>query len=143
MGAEKQYVVFRLEGQRYGASVDVVREVTYVTTVTRLPNTPAYVEGVVDLRGEVIPVINLRRRLGMPPGEQQEEERLMILTLGDRTAAVRVDGVDEVLSFPGEAILPPDPTVSLPGQEYVAGLARRDGEIVVMLDMAALLGPAS
>ncbi|HEY8346911.1 MAG TPA: chemotaxis protein CheW [Symbiobacteriaceae bacterium] len=106
MGAEKQYVVFRLEGQRYGASVDVVREVTCVTTVTRLPNAPAYVEGVVDLRGEVIPVINLRRRLG-------------------------------------EAILPPDPTVSLPGQEYVAGLARRHGEIVVMLDMAALLGSAS
>lgn len=143
MGAESQYVIFQLEGQQYGASVDVVREVTYMTAVTRLPNSPDYVEGVLDLRGEVMPVINLRRRLGISDREPQQDERLMVLTLGDRTAAVRVDRVDEVLSLPEEAVLPPDPATSLPGQEYVMGLVRRDGGIVVMLDMQAVVGSAT
>lgn len=143
MGAEKQYVVFRLQGQRYGAPIDIVREVTYLSQITRLPNTPAYVEGVVDLRGEVIPVVNLRRRLGMPAASEEGETRLMILTLGERSAAVMVDGVDQVLSLPAEGILPPDPATTLPGQDYVNGVVRSAGDLVVMLDLARLMSAAA
>jgi len=140
MAVEKQFVVFRLAGQRYGAPIDVVREVTYLTPVTPLPGAPAYVEGVVDLRGEVIPVINLHRRLGIPDGAEQEDRRLMVLTLGERPAAVIVDEVDQVLNLPAEAVLPPDPSVQVPGQAYVTGIARDGaGGLVVMLDLADLL----
>lgn len=140
MGVEKQFVIFRLAGQRYGAPIEVVREVTYLTSVTSLPNAPAHVEGVVDLRGEVIPVINLHRRLGIPDGEEQADRRLMVLTWGGRSAAVVVDEVDQVLNLPTEAVLPPDPAINLPGQAYVVGIARDGaGGLVVMLDLADLL----
>jgi len=140
MALEKQYVVFHLAGQRYGAPIEVVREVTYLTPVTPLPGAPAHVEGVVDLRGEVIPVINLHRRLGIPDGDAQGDRRLMVLSLGQRSAAVVVDEVDQVLNLPTEAVLPPDPSMHLPGQAYVSGIARDSGGgLVVMLDLGGLL----
>jgi purine-binding chemotaxis protein CheW len=108
VGTEQQYVVFRLMGQLFGAAIDVVREVTYLTPVTRLPNTPAYVEGVVDLRGEVLPVIDLRKRLGVAKEEAGSDSRLMILNLGERSAALIVEGVDQVRTISSEQIVAPD-----------------------------------
>lgn len=139
MGAEQQYVVFRLVGQLFGAAIDVVREVTHLTTVTRLPNTPEYVEGVIDLRGEVLPVISLRTRLGLPAKEADTDTRLMVLSLGERSTALIVDGVDQVLTLNQDEIVPPDAHVVLPGQDYVVGLARSGEALVVILNLARLM----
>lgn len=139
MGAEKQYVVFRLEGQRYGAPIDVVREVNYLTQVTRLPNTPAYVDGVIDLRGEILPVVNLRARLGLAPRAGDSDTRLMILNLGERSSALVVDGVDQVINLREEEIVPPDTGITLPGQDYVAGVSRTETGLVVILDLDRLM----
>ncbi|HYF76392.1 MAG TPA: chemotaxis protein CheW [Symbiobacteriaceae bacterium] len=139
MGAEQQYVVFRLMGQLFGAAIDVVREVNHLTAVTRLPNTPEYVEGVIDLRGEVLPVISLRRRLGLPAKEADADTRLMVLSLGERSAALVVDGVDQVLTLNQDEIVPPDAHVVLPGKDYVTGLARSGESLVVILNLARLM----
>jgi purine-binding chemotaxis protein CheW len=142
LGAERQYVVFRLEGQRYAAPIDVVREVTYMTPITRLPNTPSYVDGVMDLRGEILPVINLRARLGMPAREDSSETRLMILNLGAHSSALVVDGVEHVINLSEEQIVPPDAGIILPGQEYVRGTVRAMDSLVVILDLDRLLEQA-
>jgi purine-binding chemotaxis protein CheW len=140
MGAEQQYVVFRMVGQLYGASINVVREVNYLTPVTRLPNTPPYVEGVIDLRGEVLPVVDLRGRLGLPAREGGDQEaRLLILNLGDRSAALVVDGVDQVLNLGDEEIIAPDAHVTLAGKDYVTGVARSGEKLVVLLDLERLM----
>lgn len=139
MGAEQQYVVFRLMGQLFGAAIDVVREVTSLTPVTRLPNTPDFVEGVIDLRGEVLPVINLRKRLGAPLREADADARMMILSLGERSAAAVVDGVDQVLTLNTDQIIPPDAHVVMHGQDYVTGVARTGDSLVVILDLARLM----
>lgn len=139
MGAEQQYVVFRLMGQLFGAAIDVVREVNYLTPVTRLPNTPEFVEGVIDLRGEVLPVIDLRKRLHLPPREADAESRLMVLNLGERAAALIVDGVDQVLTLNSDQIVPPDSRVVLAGRDYVTGVARSGETLVVILDLARLM----
>lgn len=139
MGAEQQYVIFRMMGQLYGAPIDVVREVNYVTPVTRLPNTPAYVEGVIDLRGEILPVVDLRKRLGLAEREATQESRLMMLNLGDRSAALLVDGVDQVVTLNTEEIVAPDAHVVMPGRDYVTGVARSGEQLIVVLDLARLM----
>ncbi|MFS8640185.1 MAG: chemotaxis protein CheW, partial [Symbiobacteriaceae bacterium] len=97
--AAGQYVIFRLADQWYGADIAVVREVSYLTPVTRLPNTPHFVEGVIDLRGEVMPVIDMRKRLGLPARPADGDSRIMILTVGGLTAALVVDGVEQVATI--------------------------------------------
>ena len=136
---EKQYVAFRLAGQLYGAAIEVVREVNYQTGITRLPNTPAYVDGVMDLRGQILPVISLRRRLGLPDREHDGDTRLLILNLDDRSTALVVDGVDTVLTLDESSIIPPDAALTVAGQDYVIGVARAGEKLVVILDMARLM----
>ena len=143
VGAEKQYVVFRLEGQLYGAEISVVREVSYLTPITRLPNTPPYVEGVIDLRGEVMPVIDIRKRLGLPAREADGETRVMILSVRDMTSALVVDGVEQVLTLSDEQITAPDQRVTVAGQDYVVGVARSGEQLVIIMDLARMLNTAA
>jgi purine-binding chemotaxis protein CheW len=143
VGAEKQYVVFRLEGQLYGAEITVVREVSYLSPITRLPNTPSFVEGVIDLRGEVMPVIDIRKRLALPPREADGETRTLILNVGSMTAALVVDGVDQVLTLHDDQITPPDARVTLPGQDYVVGIARAGEKLVIIMDLARMINTAA
>lgn len=143
MGAEKQYVVFRLDGQFYGAEIGVVREVSHLSTITRLPNTPPFVEGVIDLRGEVMPVIDARRRLGLVTREADGQTRMMILDLGGMTAALVVDGVEQVLTLRDEQISPPDSRLTVAGQDYVVGVARSDEKLVIILDLARMIQTAA
>jgi purine-binding chemotaxis protein CheW len=133
-------VPFRLDGQRYGAPITLVREVGYMQAATRLPLTPDWVEGVIDLRGEVLPVINLRRRLGLPEKATTEETRLMVLTSGERSAALIVDEVDTVTALTEEQIGQPDPGL-LPGaEEYLTGVARTEDGLIVLIDLVRLIG---
>jgi purine-binding chemotaxis protein CheW len=133
-------VPFRLDGQRYAAPIHLVREVGYMQQTTRLPLTPDWVEGVVDLRGEVLPVINLRRRLGLPEKPATDETRLMVLSSGLRSAALIVDEVDTVVTLDEAQIGQPDPDL-LPGaEEYLTGVARTPEGLLVLIDLVRLVG---
>jgi purine-binding chemotaxis protein CheW len=143
MANERQYVVFYLANQPYAAAIDLIKEVTYMTTITRLPNTPTYVDGVMDLRGEVLPVIDLRKRLGLAERAHDANTRLMILNLGERSTALVVDRVDQVVTLADEGITAPDSAVIVAGQEYVIGVARADGRLLVLLDVSALMDLAA
>lgn len=139
MSTEQQYVIFELDGQSYGAGIHVVREVNLVAAVTRLPNTPAYVEGVIDLRGEIMPVIDLRKRLSLAAREADEDTRLMILALSSGPTALVVDAVDQVVTLADEAITSPGEGMTVAGHEYVTGVARVDDKLVVILDLISLI----
>jgi purine-binding chemotaxis protein CheW len=136
---EHQFVVFRLESQEYAVVVEAVREIVEPMPVTPLPNTPVFVEGVISLRGEVIPVIDLRRRLQMPPAAPGAETRIMIAELPNQTVGVRVDGVAEVIKLDEERIVEPDPAFTVAGREYVRGLVQAGARLVVVLDLPRLL----
>ncbi|WP_374713404.1 chemotaxis protein CheW [Symbiobacterium terraclitae] len=142
MAEASQYVIFRMDDQLYGADIAVVREVSYLTPVTRLPNAPHYVEGVIDLRGEVMPIIDLRKRLGLPGRPADGDTRIMVLSAGGITAAVIVDGVEQVISIDADTIAQPDSSVAVAGQDYVYGVARMDGRLVVLIDLSRLLSIA-
>jgi purine-binding chemotaxis protein CheW len=139
MSEARQFVIFVLDDQAYGAGIQVVREVNLVTAVTRLPRTPAYVEGVIDLRGEIMPVIDLRKRLALAEREADADTRLMILALSSGPVALVVDAVDHVITLADEAITAPGEGMTVAGHAYVTGVARVEDRLVVILDLVALI----
>lgn len=134
-----QLVVFQLGQELYGADISVVREVGPLQRVTRVPRTPRYVEGVTNLRGRVIPVIDLRRRLGLPVAAATKATRIAVAELEGGQVGMVVDSVLEVLRVPVSSIEPPSQLLSAIELEYVQGVAKADGRLIILLDLARVL----
>lgn len=139
MADERQYVVFLLEGQEYGAPIEAVREVGVYQTVTHLPATPDYVQGVINLRGQVIPVIDLRRRLGLPHRDAGADTRIMVMEGGNLTGMV-VDGVREVVRIRQEDIEPPEHMAGNISPTYLRGVAKLADRLILLVNVERLLG---
>lgn len=143
--AELRFLVFKLDGNEFALSIDAVDEVARVPEqITRLPKTPKFLEGVVNLRGVVLPVIDQRRRFDMPPSDGSAARRLVVVTSGDHHAGLIVDSVTEVLRCAPEAIQPaPDlmngDALALVGSVINLGAANR---MLLLLDPAELLSRA-
>lgn len=134
-----QVVVFQLGKEMYGADISVVREVGPLQRVTRVPRTPAYVEGVTNLRGRVIPVIDLRRRLGLPVTAATKATRIAVAEIDGGQVGMVVDAVVEVLRVPASVVEPPPPMFSKVERENVLGVAKVDGRLIILLDLARVL----
>lgn len=134
-----QLVVFQLGNELYGADISVVREVSPLQRVTRVPRTPKYIEGVTNLRGRVIPVVDLRRRLALPVSAATKSTRIAVAELEGGQVGMIVDAVLEVLRVPQSAIEPPAQLLSKVDSEYVHGVAKVNGRLIVLLDLARVL----
>jgi purine-binding chemotaxis protein CheW len=134
-----QLVVFQLGNELYGADISVVREVSPLQRVTRVPRTPKYIEGVTNLRGRVIPVVDLRRRLGLAVSAATKSTRIAVAELEGGQVGMVVDAVLEVLRVPASAIEPPSQLLSKVDAEYVQGVAKVDGRLIILLDLARVL----
>jgi purine-binding chemotaxis protein CheW len=138
---EEQFVVFRLAGEEYGVPIDAVHEIVRVPEqLTRVPRTPHFIEGVVNLRGAVLPVVDQRRRFQLPDTERNDRQRIMVFLIeGVRTGFI-VDAVSEVLKIP-RAVIGPAPDLGQDGGgavDRIANLAEAK-RIIMMLDVARLL----
>jgi purine-binding chemotaxis protein CheW len=141
---EQPFLVFRLGQDEFGLPIDAVDEVGEVPVkITRLPKTPKFLEGVVNLRGEVLPVIDQRRRFDMPSAEHAERRRLVVVRTERHRAALIVDGVSDVLRVPAASVEPP-PELTEQVARLVRGVINLDRaqRIVLVLDPAELLTPA-
>jgi purine-binding chemotaxis protein CheW len=134
-----QVVVFQLGDELYGADIAVVREVSPLQRVTRVPRTPRYIEGVTNLRGRVIPVVDLRRRLGLPATPHTKSTRIAVAELDGGQVGMIVDAVQEVLRVPSSCIEPPTQLLAKVESEYVLGVAKVDGRLIILLDLARVL----
>src|SRR5947207_14366443 len=110
-GEERQLVVFQLGAELYGVEISRVHEIIRLQTVTKVPRAPSFVEGVINLRGKVIPVVDLRRRFGLPTADHTRASRIVVVELGDQVVGIIVDGVSEVLRVNTSTIEPPTPAV--------------------------------
>lgn len=133
------YVTFDLASQTLGVSVGHVREILDLQKVSRLPNAPADIEGVIDIRGQAVPIYDLGARLGLHHGPEGEDSRIIVFEVatGDKPQAMGVlaDRVRNVTQIGDEAI-EPAPAMGGRGSAMLRGLSRQDGELVMLLDLA-------
>ncbi len=135
-----QVVVLQVGGELYGAQIPLVREVREMQRITMVPGTPAWVVGVTNLRGGVIPVIDLRRRLGLPATPVTRATRIAVAEIDLGTVGMIVDAVTEVVNLQPDQIEPPSPVLAS-GElaESVRGVARLPAGIVTLLDLPRVL----
>jgi purine-binding chemotaxis protein CheW len=134
-----QFVGFLLDGQEYAIRIEQIQEVVIPDRVTRTPQVPAYCEGVSNLRGAIIPIINLRRLFGLEPRPTDAETRTIVVNVGPRTIGCTVDAVTQVIRAPDSSVQAPPETITADGATYIAGLARLDERLVILLDIDELL----
>lgn len=138
-GTELQLVGFELGSEKFGVEILSVREIIPVGSITRVPNSPDFVEGIINLRGEVIPVIDLRKRVGVEKCEFQKSTRIIVVELEEQQVGFIVDVVSQVLRIPTDTIEPPPEMVTGVGSEYIRGVARVEDRLLMFLDLKRVL----
>ncbi len=132
---EMQMLTFSLDNVYYGVNVHQVREVKNFEGVTPVPYAPAYVKGVTNLRGEVLPVIDLRRRFGITEQKENESTGIMIIVQDKHPIGVMVDSVMEVLTLPKDDIETNPDSLIVDKNESVLGVAKHDKDLIILLDL--------
>ena len=135
-----QLVTFHVGDEEFGVEILAVREINRMMEITRVPHAPPFVEGVINLRGQVIPVVDLRRRFGMPPREHDRNTRIVVVELGDKVVGFVVDSVSEVLRVPASLVEPPPPIVGGVEREYLEGVVKLEDRLLILLNLQRLLG---
>jgi len=135
---ELQLVVFRLAREEYGLPITRVQEINRLVPITKLPQTPSFMEGIINLRGRIIPVIDLRKRFQLEVTEHTDNTRIIIVEVNGQTIGVIVDAVNEVVRLEQEQIEPPPPSFVLDAQ-YIHGVGKVDGRLLILLNINAVL----
>ena len=136
---ELQLVAFRLGNETYAVDIQQVQEIIRMQHITKVPGAPSFVEGVINLRGRVIPVIDLRRRLGLPQGEQTGETRIVVVEVPPHRVGMVVDAVEEVFRIQEEEIEPPSPLVASIEEKYVRGVGKSGDRLIILLRLEEIL----
>ncbi len=136
---ENQLVVFDLANEHYGVDIAAVEGIIKLQTITALPHAPHFVEGVTNLRGKVLPVIDLRKRFGLPPGEATKDTRIVVVEMNGATVGIVVDGVSEVLRVNPDDVEPPSPIVTTMDSAFLKGIAKLGERLIILLDLGQVL----
>jgi purine-binding chemotaxis protein CheW len=139
----RQFVGFDLAGQRYLFRIERIQEIVMPGAVTRIPEVEAYVEGVTNLRGAIIPVVSLRRLFGLEPAPVDADTRLVVVNVGGRTMGCLVDAVSQIVRLDAAQVKPAPDTVTAGGPGYLEGFARIGDDLLILLDTEQLLAPAN
>jgi purine-binding chemotaxis protein CheW len=136
-----QFVGFRIEDQQYAFRIEQIQEIVILDQVTQTPQVADYVEGVGNLRGAIIPIINLRKLFGLDPKPTNGDTRTIVVNVGERTMGCTVDMVSQVIRIPEESIQPAPETVTAGGANYISGFAKLGDSLVILLEIDELLNP--
>ncbi len=136
---EQQLVVFELANEFYGINIAMVESIIKMQAITQLPHTPPYVKGVTNLRGSVLPVLDLRLRFSLDTREDTRQTRIMIVTMGSIKAGIIVDGVSEVLRISDENIEPLPPMINSVDSAFLKGIARLENRLIILLELSKVL----
>jgi purine-binding chemotaxis protein CheW len=138
----RQCVGFQVGGQEYAFRIEQIQEIVNLRKLTRLPQVAPFVEGVANLRGSIIPIINLRLLFGIEAKEADGNTRTIVVNVGSRIMGCTVDMVSQVMRIPEESIQPAPETVTAGTASYIQGFARVDDRLIILLDIDQLLDPA-
>ena len=134
-----QFVGFMIDEQQYAFRIEQIQEIVILTQVTRTPQVADHVEGVSNLRGSIIPIVNLRKLLGLEAKPSDGETRTIVVNVGERTIGCTVDAVSQVIKIPAESIQPAPEALSGDGSSEIAGFAKLKDQLVILLDVGELL----
>lgn len=134
-----QLVSFNIGDEEFGVDILKVQEINRTLEVTRVPNAPEYVDGVINLRGKVIPVIDLRRRFGMPRKEHDKNTRIIVVELSGKVVGFVVDAVREVLRIPKSVTEPPPSIVTGVEADYITAVGKLEDRLLTLLDLDKVL----
>lgn len=133
-----QLVSFRLGPEEFGLDILKVQEIIRVQELTRVPNMPEYIEGVINLRGKVIPVIGLRKRIGLDSQVHDKKTRIVVVDVQGNVLGFIVDSVSEVLRIHSETVEPP-PQLGKKERDYISGIGKLDSRLLLLLDLDRLM----
>jgi len=141
---ERQLVVFELANEYYGVDIAAVESIIKMQPITAVPQAPAFVEGITNLRGSVLPVMDLRKRFGLSGREQKTEsnrddKRIVVVSMDGMKIGMIVDAVSEVLRVQEDAIEPPPPMVTTINSAFITGIAKVGERLIILLDLARIL----
>ncbi|MCX7970655.1 MAG: chemotaxis protein CheW [Negativicutes bacterium] len=140
LGDELQLVVLRLSGEEYGLRITDVQEINRLQSVTKMPQMPYHVKGVINLRGRLIPIVDLAQRLGIGEASRDDDARIVVVESGDKSKAIgyMVDGVSEVLRIRTGDIEGPPAGASV-DSAYIDGVCKLEGRLIILLNIAAVM----
>ncbi|MDR3600717.1 MAG: chemotaxis protein CheW [Desulfosporosinus sp.] len=138
--AEEQLVTFCLGSEEFGVDIMRVQEIIRIPPITRVPKAPIYVEGVINLRGNVIPVISLRTRFGMPRVEETDLSRIIVLQVQTKVFGIGVDAVTEVLRIDSDGIEPPPPIALGMDSQFIRGVGKIGERLLIILELDQIMG---
>ena len=139
MDKELQVVGFRIGRETFGLPISTVREIVRVPEITSVPNAPDYIEGVINLRGRIIPVVDLRKRFGDKSFERNKKNRIVVVELGSRAVGLIVHSASEVLRIPPSDIDEPHNVFKEGELNYITGIGKLNGRLVILLDLNKVL----
>lgn len=137
---ERQLVVFNLGQEEYGVDILQVKEIKRLTEITRVPNAPDHVEGVINLRGNIIPVVDLHKRFELGTVEATDESRIVIVNVQDITVGITVDAVSEVITLDESSLAPPPPLVAGIEASFIEAIGKLKDRLLILLNMDRILG---
>ncbi len=135
---ETQVVTFQLAKEEYAIDILQVQEIVMIIPITRMPKAPHFIEGIVNLRGQMIPIIDMRKRFALGEAEHDSDTRIIIVDIGEIVGMV-VDGVRDVIRLPDSAISPPPPMIQGISADYLKGIGQFNERLLIMLDLEKVL----
>jgi purine-binding chemotaxis protein CheW len=133
-----QLVGFRLDNENYAIAITKIQEIILIKPITRIPQVPDFIEGLINLRGSVIPIVNLRKRFGLLPRDLDDDTRIIVVNVQDKTVGCIVDAVTQVMRINRDQVQPPPLGVLAVNHRYLAGLAKLDDRLMIILDIEKL-----
>jgi purine-binding chemotaxis protein CheW len=136
---QNQLVVFNIGNESYGVEIDSVESIIKMQDITKLPHAPEFVEGVTNLRGSVVPIVDLRKRFGLEFAEPTRDTRIMIINMGGSLVGMVVDSVTQVVRISEDAIEPPPQMSVTANSVFIKGIAKYDNMLIILLDLKKVL----
>jgi purine-binding chemotaxis protein CheW len=143
MSRELHIVGFQVGRETYGVPITSLHEIVRVPEITAVPDAPDYLEGVINLRGKIVSVMDLRKRFGMKQAATKKQNRILVVEHAGRLAGLIVDSASEVLKIPADSVEVPPAAFQEGGLNCVSGLGKLSGRLIVLLEMSKLLAPGS
>ncbi|WP_448522296.1 chemotaxis protein CheW [Schleiferia thermophila] len=134
-----QLVSFLIGNEEFGVDILFVQEINRMIQITKVPNSPEFVEGVINLRGRVIPVIDLRCKLGIQKKEHDKKTRIIVVEIKEKTVGFIVDAVNEVLRIPRNITEPPPPMVTGINSEFIEAVGKLEDRLLILLNLEEFL----